>query len=193
MTRLVILLFAATEVSGDDEADLRALALNKNLPTHHVFITYEDHTDTAAGMENIESQSGTATNIMPNDQQSIKSLHIDMNVVDELSPILEDSIIDKGTFDLYLQIDVLSLLCKMWTLPLPDPRDPFGLPAPQTPASPRLAAPHVSRRALVITITRLRASNCPWPPRPGPVWSPSLCRRMSMLIMKQRLEFGINN
>ena len=97
MTRLVLLLFAATEVSGDDEADLRALALNKNLPTHHVFITYEDHTDTAAGMENIESQSGTATNIMPNDQQSIKSLHIDMNVVDELSPIMEDNIIDKGT------------------------------------------------------------------------------------------------
>ena len=109
MTRLV--LFAATEVSGDDEADLRALALNKNLPTHHVFITYEDHTDTAAGMENIESQSGTATNIMPNDQQSIKSLHIDMNVVDELSPIMEDNIIDKGilNIDLYFQIDVLYL------------------------------------------------------------------------------------
>jgi len=55
-----------------------------------VFITYEDHRDTdEAAMENVASQSGTTIN-----SQSIKSLHIDMNVVDELSS-MEDNIIDK--------------------------------------------------------------------------------------------------
>ena len=57
-----------------------------------MFITYEDHRDTdEAAMENVASQSGTTIN-----SQSIKSLHIDMNVVDELSS-MEDNIIDKGT------------------------------------------------------------------------------------------------
>ena len=57
-----------------------------------MFITYEDHRDTdEAAVDNIGSQSGTTIN-----SQSIKSLHIDMNVVDELSS-MEDNIIDKGT------------------------------------------------------------------------------------------------
>ena len=70
----------------DDEADLRALALRENLPTHCVFFTYEDHT----------------MNIVPDNDNphSIKSLHIDMNVVDELSP-LDDSIVGQGTIDLH--------------------------------------------------------------------------------------------
>lgn len=67
----------------DDEADLRALALRENLPTHHVFFTYEDHT----------------TNIVSDNPHSIKSLHIDMNVVDELSP-LDDNIVGQGTINL---------------------------------------------------------------------------------------------
>ena len=56
-----------------------------------MFITYEDHRDTdEAAVDNVASQSGTTIN-----SQSIKSLHIDMNVVDELSS-MEDNIIDKG-------------------------------------------------------------------------------------------------
>ena len=66
----------------DDEADLRALALRENLPTHHVFFTYEDHT----------------TNIVPDNPHSKKSLHIDMNVVDELSP-LDDNNVGRGTLN----------------------------------------------------------------------------------------------
>ena len=70
----------------DDEADLRALALRENLPTHCVFFTYEDHT----------------MNIVPDNPHSIKSLHIDMNVVDELSPLeLDNSIVGQGTIDLH--------------------------------------------------------------------------------------------
>ena len=82
-------------------------------------------------MENVASQSGTTIN-----SQSIKSLHIDMNVVDELSS-MEDNIIDKGTIIYlysYLQID-LSIPWKTWTVP--DPREIFGLQAPLTLVFPR--------------------------------------------------------
>ena len=163
------LFFADTEESVDDEA----LALRENLPTHCVFFTYEDHT----------------MNIVPDNPHSIKSLHIDMNIVDELSP-LEDSIVGQGTIDLHWK---LVLIPVPKTRILPSPRELFSLPTPRTPASPLLAAPRVMKSLNRKTSTQLnlkpRISTCPLPPLSAPVWSTWQCRPMLELIMMPRLEY----
>ncbi len=91
-------------------------------------------------MENVASQSGTTIN-----SQSIKSLHIDMNVVDELSS-MEDNIIDKGTIIYLLFLSIYSLE------DVDSPRSPrnlrsssssdSGLPSPSPGCSPSQGGEH---------------------------------------------------
>ena len=86
-------LFFADAKNVEDETDLRALALEKSLPTHHVCYI-EEQTDADEVMGDVTKCPVESLNTERTKTQSITS--IDMDVVDELLPIEDSSNCHQG-------------------------------------------------------------------------------------------------